>query len=153
VEADILSSPAGRGEVSRRAFMRGAAGVVIGGLAAVSGVDPLGALPIAAAAPVLGRSTFDKCVGQSFKVSGGSLRSLTLFKTRALRFGQPATQPPAGKDSFSLLFKGPAATALEQGVYTFEHKTTGKFTVLVAPMRPEADARYYEVIFNRASGR
>ncbi len=159
VDADGRSStsiggfPTGSSEVSRRAFMRGAAGVLLGGLAVASGVDSLGGLPIAAAAPVLGRATFDKCVGQTFRVSAGSQRSLTLFKTRPLRFGQPATQPPAGQDSFGLLFKGPAGMPLEQGVYTLDHKSTGKFTVLVAPMRPEADARYYEVIFNRASGR
>jgi len=140
-------------EVSRRVFVRGAAGVLIGGLAVASGINPLGVLPVASAATVLGRSTFDKCVGQSFKLTGGTLTSLTLFKTRALRFDQPTTPPPAGKDSFSLLFKGPSNMPLSQGVYTLDHKTTGKFTVLVAPMRPEADARYYEVIFNRATGR
>jgi hypothetical protein len=134
-------------------FVRGAAGVLIGGLAVASGFNPFGALPAASAATVLGRSTFDKCIGQSFKLTGGTLTSLALFKTRALRFGQPATPPPAGKDSFSMLFKVPATKPLSQGVYTLEHKSTGKFTVLVTPMRPEADARYYEVIFNRATGR
>ena len=140
-------------EVSRRAFVRGAAGVLVGGLAITSGFDPLAGGQAAAAAPVLGRTTFDKCVGQSFKLDAAALRSLTLFKVRALRFGQPATQPPAGKDSFSLLFRGPVDQPLAQGVYTLDHRSTGKFTVLVAPMRPEPDARYYEVIYNRASPR
>jgi len=66
--------------------------------------------------------------------------------------GGTATQP-GGAESFSLLFKGAANKALPQDVYTFDHSRTGKFTVLVAPMRPEADARYYEVIFNRATPR
>jgi hypothetical protein len=140
-------------EVSRRAFVRGAAGILVSGLAITSGFNPLGGAQIVTAAPVLGRTTFDKCVGQSFKLDAGAVRSLTLFKVRALRFGQPATQPPAGQDSFSLLFRGPANQPLPQGVYTLDHRSTGKFTVLLAPMRPEPDARYYEVIFNRASPR
>jgi hypothetical protein len=138
-------------EVSRRAFVRGAAGVVVGGLAVTSGFNPLGGALIATAAPVLGRTTFDKCVGQSFKLDVGGVRSLTLYKARDLRSGQP--QLPAGQDSFSLLFRGPANQPLPQGVYTLDHRSTGKFTVLVVPMRPEPDARYYEVIFNRASPR
>jgi Domain of unknown function (DUF6916) len=140
-------------EVSRRAFVRGAAGVLVGGLAVTSGLNPLAGWQVATAAPVLGRTTFDKCVGQSFKLNADAVRSLTLFNVRALRFGQPEAQPPAGQDSFSLLFRGPADQPLAQGVYTLDHRSTGKFTVLLAPMRPEPDARYYEVIYNRASPR
>jgi hypothetical protein len=140
--------------VSRRAFVRGATGLVVGGLALATGFNPLGGTTVVGAAPVLSRATFDACVGDKFHVaSAGAIRSLDLFKSRALRFGQPATQPPAGKDSFSLLFRGPAGQPLAQGVYTLEHRRTGQFTVLLAPMRPEPDARYYEVIFNRAAPR
>jgi hypothetical protein len=38
-------------------------------------------------------------------------------------------------------------------VYVLEHRRTGSLELLLAPMRPELDARYYEAIFNRATPR
>jgi hypothetical protein len=133
-------------DVSRREFVRGAAGVLVGGLVLTTGFHQLEA-GVAAAGPVLGRAGFEKSIGERFRLSSAAVSTLDLFKVRDLRFAQP------GEDSYSLLFRGPSDPGLEQGVYTLENRRTGKFTVLLVPMRPEPDARYYEAIFNRAAPR
>lgn len=128
---------------SRRSLMRFGAGILAG--TALGG----GAIPdlVRAASPPLARATFESCVGARFKLhSVAGLTSLTLFKVRSLPHA-----PANGGESFSLLFRGPAAASLAQGVYTLEHRRTGRFAVLTVPMRPEPDARYYEIIFNRSA--
>src|SRR6476620_5974272 len=94
-------------DVSRRVFVRGAAGVIAGGLIVSTGLLEFGGSALAGPAPSLTRATFDKCVGQSFTLKSATVPSLVLFKSRALPFGLSATQP-GGAESFSLLFKGAA---------------------------------------------
>jgi hypothetical protein len=52
-------------------------------------------------------------------------------------------------EGFSLLFRGPAAVALEQAEYRFEHDVMGTFTLFIVPIAADDGGRYYEAIFNR----
>ena len=59
-------------------------------------------------------------------------------------------QTAAGKEGFSLLFRGPKETTLEQDTYVIEHEELGMFSFLVVPVRTK-DMRtpHYEAVINR----
>lgn len=59
-------------------------------------------------------------------------------------------QTAAGKEGFSLLFRGPQETALEQDTYLIEHEQLGMFSFLVVPVgTKDTRAPHYEAVINR----
>ena len=131
---------------SRRELIRDGALLLAGGCALAAGLYQLDG-----GRGTLTRSTFEPYVGQRFRLrsSSAGANGLELFKVRALRLG-PSTSTQANRDeNFSLLFRGPLAEPLEQGVHDLEHRRLGEVAIFLVPMLPEADARYYEGIFNR----
>jgi hypothetical protein len=54
-----------------------------------------------------------------------------------------------GYEQFSLLFRGPANSYLEQSTYSFEHERLGTFEIFIVPVRREVDGFYYQAIINR----
>ena len=59
-------------------------------------------------------------------------------------------QTAAGKEGFSLLFRGPQETTLKQDTYLIEHEKLGMFSFLVVPVRTkDTRAPYYEAVINR----
>jgi len=60
------------------------------------------------------------------------------------------TQTLAGKEGFSLLFRGPQETILQQDTYLMEHEELGMFSFLVVPVgTKDTRAPHYEVVINR----
>ena len=59
-------------------------------------------------------------------------------------------QSAAGKEGFSLLFRGPKETTLKQDTYVIEHEQLGMFSFLVVPVGTK-DTRgpHYEAVINR----
>ena len=59
-------------------------------------------------------------------------------------------QAAAGKEGFSLIFRGSAETPLKQDTYVIEHEQLGMFSFLVVPVGTN-DKRgpHYEVVINR----
>ena len=59
-------------------------------------------------------------------------------------------QNEAGKEGFSLLFRGPKETALKQDTYLIEHEQLGMFSFLIVPVGTR-DTRgpHYEAVINR----
>lgn len=56
----------------------------------------------------------------------------------------------AGKEGFSLLFRGPKDTALQQNTYLIEHESLGMFSFLIVPIRTRDNrAAHYEAVINR----
>ncbi len=56
----------------------------------------------------------------------------------------------AGKEGFSLLFRGPQETTLKQDTYVIEHAQLGMFSFLVVPVRTkDTSAPHYEAVINR----
>lgn len=53
------------------------------------------------------------------------------------------------QDRFSIKFRGPADTLLEQGMYAFEHEAMGNFRLFIVPIDQKEDGYYYEAVFNR----
>ncbi len=139
--------------VSRRKFIKG-----IGAVAAGAALLAIGGQLIATRrlpevpGEALVRSIFAGRVGETFHIDLGvsGVLALQLFKVRDLRAASKSAM--AGSDDerrFSILFRGPADRPLGQESYVFEHDQIGRFALFIVPMRPEQEARYYEVIFNR----
>ncbi len=53
---------------------------------------------------------------------------------------------------FSLLFQGPKAFFMEQGIYTLEHGTHGKFDLFLVPVAGDEDGYDYEAVINLKKG-
>ena len=59
-------------------------------------------------------------------------------------------QTAAGKEGFSLLFRGPKETTLKQGTYLIEHEELGMFSFLIVPVgTKDTRAPHYEAVINR----
>lgn len=59
-------------------------------------------------------------------------------------------QTAAGKEGFSLLFRGPKEAALKQNTYLIEHEELGMFSFLVVPVgTKDKRAPHYEAVINR----
>jgi len=59
-------------------------------------------------------------------------------------------QTAAGKEGFSLLFRGPQEATLKQDTYLIEHEQLGMFSFLVVPVRTkDMRAPHYEAVINR----
>ena len=59
-------------------------------------------------------------------------------------------QTAAGKEGFSLLFRGPQDTMLKQDTYLIEHEQLGLFSFLIVPVgTKDTRAPHYEAVINR----
>ena len=59
-------------------------------------------------------------------------------------------QTAAGKEGFSLLFRGPKETTLKQDTYLIEHEQLGMFSFLIVPVgTKDKRAPRYEAVINR----
>ena len=59
-------------------------------------------------------------------------------------------QNAAGKECFSLLFRGPKEATLQQDTYLIEHEQLGMFSFLVVPVgTKDTRAPHYEAVINR----
>jgi uncharacterized protein DUF6916 len=59
-------------------------------------------------------------------------------------------QTAAGKEGFSLVFRGPKEMILKQNTYLIEHKELGMLSFLVVPIRiRDTNAPHYEAVVNR----
>jgi hypothetical protein len=59
-------------------------------------------------------------------------------------------QTAAGKEGFSLLFRGPQEATLKQDTYLIEHEQLGMFSFLIVPVRTrDMRAPHYEAVINR----
>jgi hypothetical protein len=53
------------------------------------------------------------------------------------------------QEQFSLFFSTPRDRPPLQSLYRVEHEKLGEFDLLLVPVRADAQAMYYEAIFNR----
>ena len=96
----------------------------------------------------LNMTAFKSQLGTSFQINHQAskvnfkLVDVTSFATR--------TQTAAGKEGFSLLFRGPKESPLKQDTYLIEHKELGMFSFLVVPVgTTDTRAPHYEAVINR----
>lgn len=56
----------------------------------------------------------------------------------------------AGKEGFSLVFRGPKDATLQQNTYLIEHEKLGMFSFLIVPINAkDKRAAHYEAVINR----
>lgn len=53
-----------------------------------------------------------------------------------------------GMERFSLIFKGPANSILEQRLYSLNHDRMGAVDIFLVPIQPQPDGSRYEAVFN-----
>jgi hypothetical protein len=97
-----------------------------------------------------GYEQFLKQVNTFFRLrAGAESMDVVLAEANLL----PASNPgalDAGNEKFSLLFSGPAATTIDQGIYALEHARLGRLSLFLVPVGSvRAASRHYEAIFNR----
>ena len=90
---------------------------------------------------------FESLVGTAFTVRAGEgTVSLRLEKAEKLPNRSGARKGRTAP--FSLLFSGPAAEALKQGMFQLEHIHTAPSNIFIVPVAQENDTLYYEAVFN-----
>lgn len=135
---------------SRREFLkRGSwmalmAGVPLGLSQNVLG---LGAAPGSAAAG-LNKAAFESQLHTKFLINQEAAKvPVTLVDVANLASGKANK---TSKEAFSLLFRGPKDTTLQQDTYLIEHEKLGTFSFLIVPVGTKnMRAAHYEAIINR----
>jgi uncharacterized protein DUF6916 len=96
--------------------------------------------------PLPQHATFVAQLNTSFKVNGGAeLIELKLVEVSEFR------ETPR-QERFSVLFRGPRARPLSQGLYDFEHEEIGSFNLFIVPVAQDEQEISYEAVFNRVRG-
>jgi hypothetical protein len=93
------------------------------------------------------KKSFVERLSDTFEISKGAFDtvSLQLADVQDVVFDNPGRTG----EVFSLLFKGPHSSPLDQGTYMVENKATGSFPLFLVPIYSEANGMHYEAIFNR----
>ena len=86
--------------------------------------------------------TFAPVVGDGFRVEAGEGITLELELAEVSAAGDGA-----GREPFTLLFRGPTEPVLPQGTYGFEHPSLGRIEVFIVPIGSNADGVSYEAIY------
>ena len=96
----------------------------------------------------LNMAAFKSQLGTSFHINHQA--SKVNFKLVDVTSFASRKQTAAGKEGFSLLFRGPKETTLKQDTYLIEHEQLGMFSFLVVPVgTTDARAPHYEAVINR----
>jgi hypothetical protein len=93
-------------------------------------------------------ASFKSQLGSSFLINHetGQMKT-TLVDVASFASRQ---QTAAGKEGFTLLFRGPRETALRQDTFLIEHHELGLFSFLIVPVRTrDTSAPYYAAVINR----
>jgi len=88
---------------------------------------------------------FAACLNQDFEVvfSDGTL-ALKLFEARPLE----ATHRLAGREPFSLVFRGPAQLRLPQGIYKMSNAQLGEMEIFLVQIAADKTSSSFEAVFN-----
>ena len=135
---------------SRREFLkRGSLMALVAGIPLGVGEKALGmgATPSPAGAG-LSKAAFESQLNTKFLINQEAAKvALTLVNVTNLASKK---ETRTGKEGFSLVFRGPKETALQQNTYVIEHETLGMFSFLIVPIRTRDDrAAHYEAVINR----
>jgi hypothetical protein len=144
-------SPVGGRSISRRGFLAGlGAAAAAGALLAIDRRLLPAATQPAPAGLELRRSLFAAELGGLFQVFAGTAhQSLQLIDVRDLHAPIYRQAAIDREQNFSLLFRSPGSSPLEQGTYQFLHGRIGSFPLFVVPVQAHQQASYYEAIFSR----
>ncbi|WP_395446286.1 DUF6916 family protein (plasmid) [Aminobacter sp. UC22_36] len=91
---------------------------------------------------MISASDFESSVGQTFTVDVGNTQ--LALELNAVR---PLSSSSRLGGGFSLLFKGPRDTALQQATYRFVGNNFAD-DIFIVPVSADATAVFYEAVFN-----
>lgn len=92
----------------------------------------------------LSKADFAQNVNTFFQCRLGAGRAIELQLVE-LREGRSSSR----QEQFALLFCGPHAAPLAQGMYPLQHQLLGEFELFIVPVARDAQGLYYEAVFNR----
>ncbi len=97
----------------------------------------------------LTREAFADHLNSEFDVrsEAGDAVRLELVAAEDRTMARPGEKPVS--ECFSILFRGSADRALEQGTHEFAHPSMGKFDMFIVPVGPDGKGMLYEAVFNR----
>jgi hypothetical protein len=88
---------------------------------------------------------FEPLIGRTFEVRTGE-KKVELVLLEAIPIGSSSAPP---QTSFSLLFRGPLDTLLDERTYTLEETSLGALEVLLVPVGEEERGWFlYEAVFD-----
>lgn len=93
---------------------------------------------------MLAHETFAKYLNNKFMISLGDSNTV---ETELIEVGERLLTPH--QERFSIIFQGPAASALAQGTYSFTHEGMGTFDLFIVPIGYDSNSIRYEAVFNR----
>lgn len=147
--------------LSRRKFLKAGTLVILSAgvpLKVVAGKspDPLGSNLLSRSplddARSLTLAAFSAQLNTAFRVAaeGSKALSLELIEVNDLRTAAvKQSAAMVGRECFSTIFLGPRHLPLKQNAFAFEHRTLGKFNLLLVPIGYGKQGRLYEAVFNR----
>ena len=133
---------------SRREFLkRGSLMALAAGIPLGVGEKALGMEAIPAGAG-LSKAAFESQLNTKFLINQEAAKvAVTLVNVTNLASRK---ETRTGKEGFSLVFRGPKETALQQNTYVIEHETLGMFSFLIVPIQTRDNrAAHYEAVINR----
>ena len=138
---------------SRREFLkRGTLMALAAGVPLGLGEHALGltAAPSSAGSGLMDRAAFEKQLHTQFLFNHQAAKvPVTLIDVTNLASRK---QNKAGKEAFSLIFRGSKDTTLQQNTYLIEHEKLGMFSFLIVPVNSrDKRAAHYEAIINRSN--
>ena len=134
---------------SRREFLkRGTLGALAAGVPLALGQTASGRNTATATAAGLNMATFKSQLGTTFTVNDDASKvKVTLVNVDNFASRK---QLAAGKEGFSLVFRGPQELTLKQNTYLIEHRELGMLSFLIVPVgMKNKKAPHYEAIINR----
>ena len=134
---------------SRREFLkRGTLGALAAGVPLALSAKASGMTTASPNTAALNMAAFKSQLGTTFTFNGEVAKvKVTLVQVSNLASKK---QTAAGKEGFSLLFRGPQDSLLKQNTYLIEHPELGMLSFLVVPVgKKDPRSPYYEAVINR----
>ena len=135
---------------SRRDFLkRGTWMALAAGVPLSLGEKALGmGIPTGSAGAGLSKAAFESQLDTTFLINQEASKvAVKLVEVANL---SSRKENKAGKEGFSLVFRGPKDTNLQQNTYLIEHEKLGMFSFLIVPIKPKNKrGAHYEAVINR----
>lgn len=143
--------------ISRRGFIKHLGKIFGGGILLYVGIDlepkKANAYPFARGETPMDQltySAFSDIIGETFRVRIDSAETINAELVEATDHSGKAVDKKAGRqECFSILFRGPLESPLEQGTYTFNHRRFGNIALFIVPVGMDDKGRHYEAVVNR----
>lgn len=90
--------------------------------------------------------TFAACVNERFHLAVRAGNALELQLVSVETRGS-AGSPGHVRQAFALLFRGPKANVLVQGIHALNHEELGAMELFLVPVGPDDEGMLYEAVF------